>query len=530
MACHPSRVGILGLRVQDLYACALRFDGDPGVVFDAVLDRVQTWIGKTYGDPEHLLKDLDGEWSPEADDEVRWETITSPEGNAARCAISWRRPVLDEPGIATTVKCRVQRTATQAGAWFRVLATSTIRQVRPVNVPWSRPPVVRSLVHEQTVTADGRRLRDEPELLGARGVTDRLVPLLLSPDRSLPVVAITFPLDGHEPLIDADRTAGLLAGIAHVFMLRDEAATFTLSDELTKKRSVYDGAVRIYWPGFSRDADVEAHPLLQRRDIRELRAKHGTVSQALLQDIGRVAAMHGPETWLDRDFDLVQAQVRKRERKAARERLRGEGIGDETLRYIRELESANDEWVLEAERLQADTDELRARTVDLEADLQGVYDELRRRTQAARASGPSSVYEAVRFAQDDCRRLVFLPEAFDSAQDSPYQQPDKVYEAFVRMDDIAARYAADALPRGLVGGFEDIGLDFAHDISDTAKRRYLADYKRRVDGREVLLGPHVRIGAGSQRTMLRIYFAVDHDRRAFIVGHVGKHLRDAGHK
>lgn len=516
--------------MQDLYACALRFEGDPGLIFDEVRSRIEHWVGKTYDDPDRLCNELDGLWRPDKDIEVRWDTTTSPDGTSARWTLSWRRPVLEEPGVSISVKARVQRAADQTSSWFRIVAASSVRQIRPVQVSWTRPPVVRSLVKEQAVIADGRQLVDEPESVGVTAVTHTLLPLLLDVDRALPVVVVTTPLDAREPLVDAGKMAGLLAGIAHVFQLASKEATVALSNALGKPRSAYEGAIRLYWPGFNTESDPNDHPLFRRRDIEALRGTEGSVADHLLHRIAGVAALHGPETWLDHDFALIDAQERKRTRKAARERFRQEGAGDEMLRHLRDLESANDQFALEHDRQEAVIEHLQGQVQELEGSKQAVFDELRRRAHAARASGPTSVYEAVRFAAEDCRRLDILPEALESAYSSTYQQPENVYDAFLAMDRIAGRLAAGTLPAGLAGAFAEAGLNFASDISDTAKRRFKDDYRRRHGDREVMLGPHIRLGAGSARTMLRIYFAVDDTRRSFVVGHVGKHLRDASNK
>lgn len=513
--------------MQDLYACALRFDGDPGVTFEEVKERIANWVGKAYDKPDHLLEDLDGSWRPDKDIEIRWDTTTPPDGSAARWTLSWRRPDIDEPSVSIAVKARVQRTAEQASAWFRVVAASTVRQIRPVQVSWTRPPVVRSLVKEHRVVADGRRLIDEPEAIGVAAVEQALVPLLLAPERALPVVVISLPIDAREPLVDAGKMAGLLAGLAHVFLLSSKEATHALSAAVGRPRAVYEGAVRLYWPGFTPESDPNEHLLLQRREIKQIRDREGSVADHLLRLIGRIAALHGPETWLDHDFGLVDAQERKKVRRAARERFRAQGVDDELLRHLRDLESANDQYALEYDRQEAIIEDLNARVLELEASRQTAYDELRRRAHAARAAGPGSVYEAVRFAEEDCRRLVFLPEAFDSAYSAAYQQPENVYEVFLAMDRIAGKYASGALPYGLAGAFGDLGINFASDISDTAKHRFRSDYTRTYRGEEILLGPHIRLGKGSARTMLRIYFAVDERERVFVIGHVGKHLRDA---
>ena len=515
--------------MQDLYACALRFDDEPAPVFEEVRERIATWIGKSYQD-ERRLDPLTDDWAPETGHEVRWETLVPPDGHSARWACSWRRPLSDDGEVQLTTKCRVQRTRETTSAWFRQVAHSTVRAVRPVEFRWTRPPIIRTLLQEQRVVADGRRLLDEPEVYGADRVGSHLLPLLLDPQRSLPVVVVTAPMDDPEPLIDDSKLAGLLVGIAHVIRLRDKAATFAITDALGKQRAVYDGAVRLYWPGFSREAALDAHPLYQRRELADLRRDHGSVADHLLRVIGAVAALHRPETWLDSDYDLADARARKRLRREQRERFRSMGLPEEVLRSLEQYESANTEFAVEHDRLLGQLDEAHARILDLESSLQRSYDELRRRSQAARAGGPESVYEAVRLAAEDCHRIVFLQEAFDSAYESQYQQPERVYDALVAMDRIAHRYAMNGLHDGIAHAFGALGLDYAADVSETAHAMFRDEYVRRYDGREILLGPHLRFGHGAPNKMLRVYFHRDDAKRTFVIGHVGGHLRDQANR
>ena len=78
------------------------------------------------------------------------------------------------------------------------------------------------------------------------------------------------------------------------------------------------------------------------------------------------------------------------------------------------------------------------------------------------------------------------------------------------------------------------GLDWAGGVSDTAVQKFARDYVREVDGRQIVLGPHLRMSGGNR--LLRIYCALDETPgpvggppvRRLIVGHVGEHLRDQG--
>jgi predicted RNA-binding protein with RPS1 domain len=96
-----------------------------------------------------------------------------------------------------------------------------------------------------------------------------LAELLLSPDRPLPTVAVTTSASTGKPHLDPDRLAALLGSRAAVVLLETGDATWALSQALPEKLDVYGGAVRIWWPSLTRDADPYRHPLLFARSAED---------------------------------------------------------------------------------------------------------------------------------------------------------------------------------------------------------------------------------------------------------------------
>ena len=94
----------------------------------------------------------------------------------------------------------------------------------------------------------------------------------------------------------------------------------------------------------------------------------------------------------------------------------------------------------------------------------------------------------------------------------------------MRLDSVAADWAADRLPADFAVEARARGLDWARDVSEPARQKFPADYQRRYDGRTIQLGPHIR---RTGRQLLRIYCYLDPARRVVVVGHVGGHLGDS---
>jgi len=107
-------------------------------------------------------------------------------------------------------------------------------------------------------TTEGRRSITSAELVIT---TEALVREICDPNRSIPVVTITTHHDGRTTFVDGREVYGLLQGRARVVILPSGAPTMRLKEMLSPRQDVYGGAVRIYFPGFSLDADPADHPV-----------------------------------------------------------------------------------------------------------------------------------------------------------------------------------------------------------------------------------------------------------------------------
>jgi hypothetical protein len=204
-----------------------------------------------------------------------------------------------------------------------------------------------------------------------------------------------------------------------------------------------------------------------------------------------------------------------------------------------------------AAAMPTDTDALTERIIELEARAEHLAEEnerLRRALGQVRAAmgdeeaapedeephpgEPNSVLEAVQLAADRLHHLVLLPDAFESAEDSPFRRPQLVLDALLKLDELARLYAEPGGIGESIGSVaRGLGLDWIPDTTEwggTRGRHYDVTWK----GRKFRLGPHIRLGTGAGAgSTARIYgFFYDGDDeqgRTFVVGHVGRHLPDS---
>ena len=145
---------------------------------------------------------------------------------------------------------------------------------------------------------------------------------------------------------------------------------------------------------------------------------------------------------------------------------------------------------------------------------------------------PVSVLDAVQIAAERVERLVLLPDAFESAEDSPFRRPQLVLDALLKLDELAKLYAEPGGIGESIGAVaRRLGLDWIPDTTDWGGprgRHYEVSWK----GRKFRLGPHIRLGtgagAGSTARIYGFFFDGDDEQgRTFVVGHVGRHLPDS---
>jgi len=107
----------------------------------------------------------------------------------------------------------------------------------------------------------GRALADFPSTLRSENDAQDLCDHLEDPERRLPIIVLTLP-EGEDsaPLINDTEVARALTGLARVVRVPAEL-TWVLTRRFGKFRSVFDGAVRAYLPGFSSADDPYRHRL-----------------------------------------------------------------------------------------------------------------------------------------------------------------------------------------------------------------------------------------------------------------------------
>ncbi|MBS1821890.1 MAG: hypothetical protein JST61_07940 [Acidobacteria bacterium] len=119
------------------------------------------------------------------------------------------------------------------------------------------PGVIRQIANTPGLWSGHYKLVDHPYRIGDNHRAEILIRALLDPSRKVPIIALSVP-EGSDneatPLLDAGVLARACTGLAIVVILTPENS-WELTEQFGKQLSVYNGAARVYLPGFTEDAN-----------------------------------------------------------------------------------------------------------------------------------------------------------------------------------------------------------------------------------------------------------------------------------
>jgi hypothetical protein len=188
------------------------------------------------------------------------------------------------------------------------------------------------------------------------------VAFLHSPERRLPVL-LTSP--GHDHALNEihRQLPGKVRGLAHVIRLRNETAV-TYLRQLLPNHSCYNGAIRLYWPGFQPDDPSGKHPYkLPAEQVEMIDEWFDRLAQDSPRLFGRNPDVSDLERQRETQYHQAESDFQKKRREAVRQRIEAEKNAEE---YIQLYES-----------LEREQHDLQAQVADLEVEVTNLRDENR---------------------------------------------------------------------------------------------------------------------------------------------------------
>ncbi len=184
---------------------------------------------------------------------------------------------------------------------------------------------------------------------------------------------------------------------------------------------------------------------------------------------------------------------------------------------LEERETQVDDLAADNARLRENIDAIILQKLDLEAELD----------RKAPGAIPRTVLDAVHKASKDCRNLVFLKSAYESADALQGPDPVRLLSDLKKLDLVVQAWRSNKFSSSAgLGSFmrDEFNLDFVPNIARDTAQKHAAYYTVTYEGKPVLLGAHLR--RGKNRSLIRIYMHVDNANKTIVIGKIDDHGPD----
>lgn len=563
----------------------------------AVRNEAAGWVQEVYrqkGRARLALPFNGSQISPRAGHEIRADQEECATHQLA--TLDWEFADQRDPSLTWRFSCVVACDAQVVQAALVVQLASLAPALRPLHyrIDESNPlaafkiSLLAKLLNGWPCRIEGQPVPTEAQLLGADQIEAFINESLVNPGRVLPVIVLAP--DGEAPPDDdaLGYLLGRVVGFAQVTALADQPAVDRLTQLLGAERSC-EGGVRIYWPGFTRDAPSSYHIF---RNFAQIKADPCSLGQSLYQSLSvyssdcfhegrliraaraalaadRAARWRAAATAAGR---LPEAEAELQEARGARERFRQErdaawqqvaALRSELADVCGQLAALQDaarpeltpgeegfgEFAAELERAWDENERLRAegeavwrRVAELEADLRNSRDNLARlwEAQGAPEVPPLSpageqplgtVADALRAAAAEFADVLTVWEdATHSAEQSLFASPAQVFRALRAIAEVGRDYfkAQDnGPPLGPVDQAFRGRVPFKYTAfeSQTTLSLFGADRVFHHGEQSRQMQRHLTLGGGQPNNCLQIYFEFDDEARRVLIGYCGRHLR-----
>ena len=411
---------------------------------------------------------------------------------------------------------------------LRLLISTTENELE---IEPATPGCIQQISNACALLSDGVNLNIAPWEVDSASHVGRLINLLASKNRMLPVIVASGVQGGAhagQPLIDTEELARTTLGLAHVVVL-PARHTYALTDQFGKMRSVFNGAVRVYMPGFDTDAYPYDHRLFLSHSLsteagmaqcsgflRRLAASESLKYTRLGHDVLSFSTVRSARLKLDQRGQSAEGQSKERQLESATKRI--EALEQE-IHDVEELLILTDDSYRAAEE--------RAKNSEREAyisahRIQQLISQLKDRGDAPDESVqlPAAWEEFSDWCDEQLiGRLVLASAARAGVKAPKFEDVDKAARCVLWL----ANEARDHRIAGGQGKFQDqIVLDgfrnshCGNDAFDFEFRgeRHIADW-------------HVKNGGNTRdpRRCLRIYYAWEPNTQQIIVAGMPAHRR-----
>jgi hypothetical protein len=515
------------------FTLPLREGQDACAVVADVRERINDWVVSKYDRTwmTSITLDFDG-------------TTTSPlDGHAVRTqhqslgdvdllSLDWTHPHdRDQTSVwHSSVVAGRHENAVEIAIAIRI---ATVKMtMRPVGYDLGRPGIVTRLIDDYTPRMGDWQVPAHADTIKTADVDRFANDILLAPHRTLPVVVISPDAWSGRCLVDPDDTFEAIKGFAHVASMETKWAAFKLTDVVDKELSCYNGAARIYWPGFTLMSNPFDHRLYLPSNLKYWKDKGVRFGKHLFRMLAAISAFRFVEGASIRTARKVLSDAERSKVAAlAAEVKKGRSTKEELETQVLEALEKIDELAKERDNLKEELEAQKAAWGEYQAFMAAEA-----QSDDATAHEPTSPtqdaeLDSVRAAYDVAKAhftgaLVFLDSAEKAADESPFKNPDRVYELFEALAQVAMEWRENNgnLGRSWEDALAELGFEYKDKVSQTSRTKWANEYTFTYKGRTLLFEQHVTIGAKQPDKCLSVHLYRDDADRVLVIGHCGRHL------
>lgn len=447
-------------------------------------------------------------------------------------SVEWAYPHDRDPSSMWHTSIVVGRHGDDVEAAITVRIATAQMTMRPVGYALGRPRIVTEMIDTYDSYMSGWRVPSHIEVIKTTDVERFTNEVLLAPSRALPVVVVTPDVWSGRLLVNPDEVFDAIKGFAHVVVIESKWAAFKLTDVLEKELSCYNGAARIYWPTFSLKSNPFDHRLYLPMNIEYWKSKGGSFGKYLFRMLAAISA-----------FRFVEGPAIRAARKAiaeserthlvmlAEEVKQGRATKEEMETKLLEALLKIDELTNERDQLQIDVETQKAAWGTYQNFMAGDAQPDAEVNEEPKPDRDQETFASVRAALDKAKadfplQLVFLETADISANESPYKNPNRVYELLEALALVTKEWQDK---NGVLGqSWEDalaaFGFEYKDKESKTSKSKWANEYSFTYKGKKRLFEQHITTGAKQADKCLSIHLYRDDVARILVIGHCGRHL------
>ncbi|AXI99974.1 hypothetical protein CYPRO_0691 [Cyclonatronum proteinivorum] len=344
--------------------------------------------------------------------------------------------------------------------------------------------------------------------------------LLTSSRRKLPIIFISRDNNDNKPIVNVSSIIRNCSGMAYIIMSDEQSVTWDLQTYLGKTHNCYDGAVRIYWPGFKVTDNPQLHTLWTQEQILDYGNKD-EFEYFLFNQL----CEHAQTRYVSEYLTWEGAQ--KIDRQKRLEKAKETGTQEEWIQLLEEenlsLSSSNDEKTNEIKELKGQVFDLRKQNEQL---LTSIKYNKSINTILNDTLSFDSFNSVISDISKKYRDHILIEKR--AIKDSSFKDYESLHKALTWLALTYCKYKTKEVQIENLDHSckESCGFFYSSNQSTRTMGQYKDDYEYFYNGEKHQLKEHIGTGANKHpEYTIRIAFFFDKESNKVIVGYLGQHQR-----